>query len=124
MNFICKTNDELWSAFAEWLATQMKESLRTKAIFHMAIPGGKTPESLFRYLAGPGGDKIPWDCLHIWWTDERVVPPTDSRSNYQMAYDSLLGARRIAPENIHRVHTELEPRRAAVLYAIELEDTL
>jgi len=124
MNFVCKTNEQLWMTIAEWLGEQINESLKTQKRFHIAIPGGKTPELLYRYLAGPGGDCIPWEHVHIWWTDERVVPPTDSRSNYQMTYNALLGPRRIPSSQIHRVHTELEARRAAVLYAIELEDSL
>lgn len=116
--------DDLWRDFSSWFSAQVKEALLSQDFFHMAIPGGLTPETLFTYLAGPGGDSIPWNRIHFWWTDERVVPPTDSRSNFRMASRALFMPRRIPEEQIHRVKAELDPRRAAVLYAIELEDTL
>jgi len=115
---------ELWSDFTNWLNSEITEALKTQDSFHIAIPGGQTPESLFLYLAGPDGDALPWERIHFWWTDERVVPPSDSRSNYAMASRALLLPRKIPMEHIHRVQTELEVRRCAVLYAIELEDTL
>ena len=118
------TSEQLWPEFTAWFAAQVEDALHTQDSFHVAIPGGQTPEALFRYLAGPGGDGIPWDRIHFWWTDERVVLPTDSRSNFMMASRALLVPRRIPDAHIHRVKTEMEMRRAAVLYAIELEDTL
>ena len=124
MIHIQSTPEELWPEFTTWFAARVADTLRTQDSFHIAIPGGQTPEALFRYLAGPAGDSIPWDKIHFWWTDERVVLPTDSRSNFMMASRALLVPRRIPSEHIHRVKTELEMRRAAVLYAIELEDTL
>ncbi|HSQ41761.1 MAG TPA: 6-phosphogluconolactonase [Fibrobacteraceae bacterium] len=116
--------EDLWRDFAQWLKSEMDETLQQQEFFHMAIPGGNTPAALFRYLASSEGDSIAWDRIHFWWTDERLVPITDSRSNYRMAAEALLSPRNIPATHIHRIQTELEPRRAAVLFAIELEDTL
>ena len=76
------TIELLWQDFAEWFQAQILDAQKGgQEAFHMAIPGGQTPDSLFQYLAGPAGDKIPWDSIHFWWTDERCVPITDARSN-------------------------------------------
>jgi 6-phosphogluconolactonase len=118
------TLDGLWKDFVAWLLVQIDATLKNQDYFHWAIPGGSTPESLFRFLAGPEGDSIPWNRIHFWWTDERYVPIADVRSNYRMAFDALLQPRKIPDEQIHRVKTEFPEHRSAVLYAIELEDTL
>lgn len=113
--------EELWQVFAEWLLVEIQTTLKKQELFHMAIPGGQTPEALFLYLASSAGERFPWDRIHFWWTDERMVSPQDDRSNYRMAAQALLVPRKIPGANIHRVKAELDARRAAVLYAIEIE---
>jgi 6-phosphogluconolactonase len=116
--------NSLWGDFVAWFQVQIEAALVNQDYFHLAIPGGSTPEALFQFLAGPGGDVIPWNRIHFWWTDERYVPRFDSRSNFRMASEALLKPRNIPEEQIHCVKTENNEHRAAILYAIELEDTL
>jgi 6-phosphogluconolactonase len=64
--------------------------------------------------------KIPWRRVQLYWSDERCVPPDDLASNYGMARDALLKHAPIAVANVHRVHGEEAPERAALAYEKEL----
>ena len=63
---------------------------------------------------------FPWDKVHLFWVDERIVPPTDPQSNYKLAFDTWLGPARFPPANIHRVEAELGPEEAARRYQEDL----
>jgi 6-phosphogluconolactonase len=63
---------------------------------------------------------FPWEKVHLFWVDERGVPPTDSQSNYKLAFDTWLGAAKFPADNIHRIQAELKPEEAARLYGNEI----
>jgi 6-phosphogluconolactonase len=74
-------------------------------------------------LAGePYRARIPWDQVHLFWGDERCVPPDDPGSNYHLAGETLISQVPIPPENVHRMRGELEPGAAARAYERELHD--
>ena len=88
----------------------------------VALSGGSTPTSLYELLAqAPYAAQVDWPRLHVFWGDERCVPPEDSESNYRQAGDALLRRVPIPAENIHRVMGEAEPAQAAVAYALTLK---
>jgi 6-phosphogluconolactonase len=60
--------------------------------------------------------------VHLFWGDERCVPPGDPGSNYLLANDALISRVPIPPGNVHRVQGELEPARAARAYEQEIQD--
>jgi len=91
--------------------------------FSVALSGGSTPGQLYRLLAEePYNAQIPWAEVHLFWGDERCVPPGDPGSNYILAQETLISRVPIPPGNIHRVRGELEPGRAARAYEQELQD--
>ena len=53
----------------------------------LAVSGGSSPKLLFDRLAAT---QFRWDMVHIFWVDERCVPPTDEQSNYKMANEHLI----------------------------------
>jgi 6-phosphogluconolactonase len=75
----------------------------------VALAGGSTPALAYRLAATLRPD---WTGTHVWWGDERCVPPDDERSNYRLARESLLDAL-ATPPVVHRIHGELEPDEAA-----------
>ncbi|HLH25401.1 MAG TPA: 6-phosphogluconolactonase [Chloroflexota bacterium] len=76
----------------------------------VALSGGSTPRRTHELLAAPPlCDTVPWDRLHVFWGDERCVPPDDPDSNYYMAYETLLSRVPIPARNVHRVPTEAGP---------------
>ena len=88
---------------------------------HIALSGGSTPKALCQALAAaPWRDKIAWHNLHLWWGDERCVPPADPESNYGEAARALLDHVPVPPENIHRMRGEDDPAAERARYAADL----
>lgn len=89
--------------------------------FTAALSGGDTPVPLFRRIAeaAPAWG-IDWRKVHLFWADERCVPPDHAESNYRLA-NMLLLSRLPAPGAVvHRIPGELPPEEAAELYEAEL----
>ncbi len=87
----------------------------------IALSGGSTPARLYELLAHtPYTEQIDWPHVHVFWGDERCVPPEDLDSNYRQAQDALLSLVPIPGTNVHRVQSEMEPAEAAAAYALTL----
>ena len=90
--------------------------------FTIALSGGSTPRRLFELLACPPyRTQLPWDHIHLFWGDERSVPPHHADSNYRMTREALLDHVDIPAQNVHRIRGELPPPEAAQLYRAELK---
>src|SRR6202012_3429060 len=77
-------------AAAELVAEGATAAVAARGRFAMALSGGRTPEMLYELLAGEYREQMPWDATHLYFGDERCVPPTDPDSNYRMADRALL----------------------------------
>ena len=86
--------------------------------FHIVLAGGSTPALLYRMLAEETA--LDWSNVHIWFGDERTVPPDHEDSNFKMVHDTLLAEIDMPPDNIHRMRGETEPASAASDYAEEI----
>jgi 6-phosphogluconolactonase len=95
-------------------------AIEEKGRFAVALSGGSTPRPLYAMLAGKFAGSIDWSCVHLFWGDERCVPPDDPRSNYRMVRESLLDGVSIPLANVHRIHGEEDPKTAAAEYEKEL----
>ncbi len=104
--------------FAEWAARYVAAQRR----FGVALSGGSTPRQLYEQLAtGPHGQQVPWERVHVFWGDERAVPPDDPASNYRLAHEALLSKAPLPPANVHRMRGEAENlEEAAAAYEQEL----
>lgn len=67
---------------------------------------------------------VPWDKTHVFFTDERCVPPDHPDSNFRQANDLLLSHVPIPAVNIHWFNAELPPDKAAAAYEDELRISL
>ncbi len=84
------------------------------ARFTVALSGGSTPKALYGLLAAPPYvGQVPWERVHLFWGDERHVPPDDAESNYRMVQKTLLSKISIPAENVHRVRAELPDAASA-----------
>ena len=92
----------------------LAETLNTKERATLAISGGSSPKPMFQLFAASG---FPWKRVHVFWVDERYVPPHDPQSNFRMANETWLAPAQVPAENIHRIPTEREPHEAAHEYA-------
>ena len=99
-------------------AAYIRSLLAGKERATFAISGGSTPKLLFADLAKA---ELDWSKVHIFWVDERCVPPDNAESNFRMANETLLVPARIPEENIHRIYGELSPPQAAARYVSEIK---
>ncbi|MBN2456569.1 MAG: 6-phosphogluconolactonase [Sedimentisphaerales bacterium] len=84
-----------------------EKAIQSKGKFYTAISGGRTPRRLFELLGEtPSAKELSWDRIHLFWVDERCVPPDSQSSNYRLAADTFLNKIPIPGENIHRIPTE------------------
>ncbi len=109
---------------AHYFGELIYERSKTKETLHIALSGGSTPKAIFDVLAMNFKDKINWQKLHLYWGDERCVPPTHNESNYKMTVDHLISKVSIPKENIHRVPGEKSVKEATAYYIKELEQCL
>ena len=96
-----------------------REAVAARDRFAVALSGGSTPRGVFSLLAQ--ANNLSWNKMYFFFGDERHVPPTDPESNYRMANESLISKVPIPPQNVHRIHTELEATVAADQYEAELK---
>ena len=98
------------------------DALKERGTATIALSGGSSPLDAYRCLAEQA---IDWSKVHIYWVDERAVPPDHERSNYGAAKKVLLDAISIPTGNVHRMRGE-DPdlAKAAADYETELRDTV
>jgi 6-phosphogluconolactonase len=108
-------------AAAREIARTLIDAVETRSTATLVLAGGSTPRSIHAHLAKPAlSSLIPWHLVHLFWGDERCVPPDDASSNYAMARATLIDSIEIPQENVHRILGELPPPEAAARYEAEL----
>jgi 6-phosphogluconolactonase len=94
---------------AQRLIAAAQESIAARGTFSLALAGGSTPKALYQLLASePWRDRIEWSKVHVFFGDERAVPPDDEYSNDRMACEALLNHVPIPRANVHRMRGECE----------------
>lgn len=107
---------------AEAFVMLSSEAVRERGRFTVALSGGSTPKKLYEMLASEEfRNRIEWGNVHVFWGDERCVPPNSPNSNYRMANDALLSKVPIPAGNIHRFFAELgDPQKIAKKMELEI----
>ena len=118
----CRDAAELSERAAEEFVRLARRAIQLAGRFTVALSGGSTPKALYTRLALPAyAEQIPWDRVHLFWGDERSVPPDHPESNYRMVQESLLSKINIPAEHVHRIAGEKEPKVAVAEYEAELK---
>jgi 6-phosphogluconolactonase len=112
--------EALSEAAADELVRLAEEAVALRGVFHVAVSGGSTPKKLFQILAHRGRKAAPWDRVHVWWGDERNVPPDHADSNYGMTKHNLIDPLGLDHEHVHRIKGECDAEAAAAEYRAEL----
>lgn len=100
----------------------IRDALRDRGLAHVALSGGSSPLDAYRLLAH---QPIDWSKVHVWWVDERAVPPSSERSNYGNAKTALLDVAKIPEANVHRMRGDAPDLAAAAAeYEAALRDTV
>lgn len=103
-------------AAAAEVARLAADAVARRGRFTLALSGGSTPRRLYELLAERVG--VPWESTHLFWGDERCVPPDHPLSNYAMARAALIARVPIPAAQVHRIHAEADPPEAgAAAYA-------
>ena len=114
---IFSDRDALIRAEAERIVTLAGHATRSEGRCLVALSGGSTPRPLYELLAtAPYATRIDWSRMHLFWGDERCVPPDHPDSNYRMTRESLIDHVPLAPRNVHRIRGEDPPEEAAAGY--------
>jgi 6-phosphogluconolactonase len=107
--------EDLARRMVELFIRTAREAIDLRGVFYTAISGGHTPERFYRLLATTQEAKsLPWDRIHVFWVDERYVPPDSEASNYKLAADTFLDKVNIPAQNVHPIPTEYEDMTDAV----------
>jgi Glucosamine-6-phosphate isomerases/6-phosphogluconolactonase len=112
---------EFDAAAAAEFARLTSEAVSERGRCTLALAGGSTPIGLYRRLATEDRNIVPWSGLHLFWGDERHVPPNHLDSNFRAISNALLDRVPIRREHVHRVRSELPDAQAA---AADYEDVV
>jgi len=104
---------------AAFIAGLAAESIAERGRFTIALAGGGTPRPIYARLAA--ADHIDWGKVHVFFSDERCVPPDDAASNYRMAREALLDHVPLPSANVHRMRGGEDPALAALAYEQDLQ---
>ncbi len=94
-----------------------KQAIKDHGAFFVALSGGSTPKAIFERLSSsPYEQMIEWNKVHLFWSDERAVPPDHPDSNYHMAMQAGLSKMPIPQEQVHRMRAEEKIEENALDY--------
>jgi len=100
---ILDNSEALFVRAAEEIVHISGESICTHGQFSLCLTGGNTPAEVYRLIATRFHLSVDWNAVHLFWGDERCVPPDDPASNYGMAHRTMLSTLNLDPSQIHRI---------------------
>ncbi|MCJ2036083.1 6-phosphogluconolactonase [Methylobacterium sp. J-068] len=107
--------DAVAEAAAERLVALCQSAPRSAIA--VCLAGGSTPKRLYARLGRPDcRERLPWERLHWFFGDDRLVPWTDAASNVRMAREAF-GDAPIPEGHLHGMETGGTPEAGARAYA-------
>jgi len=122
-HYIYPDLDTLAAAFVCDLSRFLAESAAEGRTVHLALSGGNTPLAVYSQIARASASE-DWSHVHLYWGDERCVPPGDPGSNYGSALEQMIGPLNLPAGRIHRIRGEDDPGKEAERYGRLLLDQL
>jgi 6-phosphogluconolactonase len=101
-------------AALEIILLSAARSIYERGQFHVVLAGGHMPRGIYKCLSSARTD---WSKWHIYFGDERCLPPVDSSRNSRMAAEAWLDFVPISPSRLHAIPGELAACQAAQTYA-------
>ncbi len=98
---------------AALIVERLRGAISARGQATLALSGGSTPARMFPLLAEADLD---WSRVHVFFVDERMVPPTHDDSNFHLAQSLFLALPPVPANNIHRIRGEDDPEEAAANY--------
>jgi 6-phosphogluconolactonase len=119
---VLETPEQVALAAAERFVEHARESISEHKLFSVALSGGNTPRHMYELLATePCKTRVEWSRVHIFFGDERTVPPDHPDSNYRLAYEALISHVPIPPDNVHPINGVGDAVTNAHFYERELK---
>jgi 6-phosphogluconolactonase len=87
VNGVLRVVDDVPTAFTTSVIAAFES--RPDPTLSLALSGGNTARRCYERLAA-SIDRIDWSCVHVFWSDERCVPPDSPYSNERLAREALL----------------------------------
>lgn len=94
-------------------------AIAARGRFTVVLAGGSTPKAIYQLLREAQTD---WSKWHVYFGDERCLPPAHADRNSLMATESLLRHVPIPAAQIHAMPSEQGPEAAAMAYSQLLQD--
>lgn len=110
--------DTLCMRVAEEIGLVSAEAISRSGKFVLVLAGGNSPRAVYRRLRLLHTD---WGAWHIYFGDERCLPPDHPDRNSVMAEQAWLDHVPIPAAQIHRIPAQLGAGAAAMQYAKVLE---
>jgi 6-phosphogluconolactonase len=110
--------DDLTQAAVDAIVQCATEAIAERGRFLIALSGGKTPRTVYQMLCQAPTD---WSKWHVFYGDERCLPPEDDARNSLMASQALLDHVPIPAEQIHTIPAEMGAADGAAAYCATLE---
>ena len=107
-------SDALRQRAIETILASAAKAIRERGQFHIVLAGGNTPREIYRGLCNA---KTDWSAWHIYFGDERCLPPTDPARNSNMAGEAWLNRVPIPLTQVHVIAGELGAEKAAQKYS-------
>jgi 6-phosphogluconolactonase len=109
--------ESLSRAAAQLFVDEARQAGTSAGRFSVNLSGGSTPKRVFELLAAsPFREQVPWNKVHVFWGDERMVPPSDPRSNAHMTRLALLDHVAIPARQVHPIAGDIDPAESARQY--------
>jgi 6-phosphogluconolactonase len=90
--------------------------------FVVAVSGGSTPRPMHRLLSEtPYVKAIPWQGIHLFWADERLVPYESPESNFGAAKADFVDRVPLPVQQLHPMPTWCPASEGATIYQAELQ---
>lgn len=95
-----------------------RQSIQQRGAFHIVLAGGTTPRRIYELLRET---EVDWAAWHVYFGDERCLPPDHAERNSHMAALAWLDHVAIPPGQIHPIPAENGAEAAAGAYARTVE---
>ncbi len=111
--------DKMSAEAAARIAAGIQQAVHSRGRAGLVLAGGNTPRQTYQMLATDRS--IPWERVHLFWGDERWLPPEDPASNFFMVKQALLDRINLPGGNLHCPDFAAgSPQKAAALYDEEI----
>ena len=108
----------LYRRAAEGIERVAAESIALRGVFSIVRAGGGTPQAVYRLLCQI---RTEWSAWHVYFGDERCLPPDHPERNSVMAAQAWLERVAIPSAQIHRIPAHLGAETAASQYSSVLD---